>query len=460
MKGTGTVGITCGCSATIPSDALCGSPPIGWLESSTQQANCTNLGGWAFDPDYAGSITVHVYNNGVFYTALAATGSRPDVGAVYPGHTNSGYSFAIPQAWHDGVARSIVSYGLNVNAAGALTGGPNPALSGTPVNLVCPPAPTITFSALPATVNQGSTSTITWTTTNATACTASGGDAGWPGARPVAGNYVTQVLLLPATYTLTCVNAIGDSVVRSVTVGVNAMPPVSTIKTIAPPDYCTSGPLAIVTWNYSSAPGLSRKNWQIQIANDAGFTSLAYDSGVLAFAPEHRSFWSGVWHTVISFLGLDALAAPVTQDYTNTVGQGALVYNKTYYMRVRAWDTVNAAPGAWSATGSFSTPTTPYPQVSFSLTPAKPVAGQPTTFTDTTQYGGASPLTRIWNFGDGTVVTENPGTGTIDHTYAAESAGMTVTLTVVSTSSSPKTCQNSMSFSIAKPIPVFKEVRP
>ncbi len=79
------------------------------------------------------------------------------------------------------------------------------------------PAPTLTLSANPATINSGQQSVLTWNTSNATACTASGG---WSGAKNVNGSETVGPLTQTTTYTLNCTGA-GGSVNRNATVTVN-----------------------------------------------------------------------------------------------------------------------------------------------------------------------------------------------------------------------------------------------
>ncbi|MES2683204.1 MAG: carboxypeptidase regulatory-like domain-containing protein [Pseudomonadota bacterium] len=86
-------------------------------------------------------------------------------------------------------------------------------------------APTVSLSASPASVVVGSASTLTWSSTNATSCTASNG---WTGARPVSGTEsVTPASAGTVTYTLTCTGAGGSG---SATSAVTATPPVVAAK--------------------------------------------------------------------------------------------------------------------------------------------------------------------------------------------------------------------------------------
>lgn len=80
------------------------------------------------------------------------------------------------------------------------------------------PAPTVTLSANPVTVAPGATSMLTWSSTEATACTASGA---WSGSKATAGSEVTSPITASSTYTLVCTGD-GGSASDSTTVGVNA----------------------------------------------------------------------------------------------------------------------------------------------------------------------------------------------------------------------------------------------
>jgi len=102
----------------------------------------------------------------------------------------------------------------------------------TPVVPVIPvtPAPTISLSALPTSLSSGSTSTLTWHTTNATSCTASGA---WSGSKSTSGSITTSALSSTSNYTLTCSGG-GGTVIGSVVVTVT-VPPTSGTCVTSPP---------------------------------------------------------------------------------------------------------------------------------------------------------------------------------------------------------------------------------
>ncbi len=70
------------------------------------------------------------------------------------------------------------------------------------------PAPSLTLTATPTVVISGESATLNWTSTNTTACTASGG---WVGPEPVAGSQLTGAVTAGTTYSLICAGAGGTA---------------------------------------------------------------------------------------------------------------------------------------------------------------------------------------------------------------------------------------------------------
>jgi hypothetical protein len=100
------------------------------------------------------------------------------------------------------------------------------------------PAPSITLTASPNSVPSGGTSTLTWTSSEATSCTASGA---WSGSRPTSGSASTATLTAPDnTFTLTCTGA-GGSASKSATVTVTSSSSGPTYGLDFPGSAATSG---------------------------------------------------------------------------------------------------------------------------------------------------------------------------------------------------------------------------
>lgn len=85
------------------------------------------------------------------------------------------------------------------------------------------PAPTVSLSASPTSLSSGQASTLLWSSSNASSCTASGM---WSGAQPTSGNTSTGPLTSTSSYTLTCTGA-GGTTSASVTITIGAPPPPS-----------------------------------------------------------------------------------------------------------------------------------------------------------------------------------------------------------------------------------------
>jgi peptidoglycan/xylan/chitin deacetylase (PgdA/CDA1 family) len=83
-----------------------------------------------------------------------------------------------------------------------------------------PPVPTLTFAASPLTISYGAASTLSWTSTNATTCTASDG---WSGNKTLSGSLAVSPSAT-TTYSLTCTGA-GGSIFKQATINVNPTPP-------------------------------------------------------------------------------------------------------------------------------------------------------------------------------------------------------------------------------------------
>jgi len=94
------------------------------------------------------------------------------------------------------------------------TGPGGPVSRSVTVTITAPPSPTLTFTATPTTVTSGSASTLAWTSTNATGCTATGG---WSGSKATSGSQSTGALTTNTTFVLDCTGA-GGSVSRSIAV--------------------------------------------------------------------------------------------------------------------------------------------------------------------------------------------------------------------------------------------------
>ena len=83
-----------------------------------------------------------------------------------------------------------------------------------------PSTPTVSISASPSSITSGQSTTLSWSSSNVTSCTASGG---WSGTRATSGNLSVSPTTT-TTYTLTC-NGANGSANQSAIVTVSSLPP-------------------------------------------------------------------------------------------------------------------------------------------------------------------------------------------------------------------------------------------
>ena len=139
------------------------------------------------------------------------------------------------------------------------------------------PAPTVTVSASPGSLTAGAVSVITWSSTNATSCTASGA---WSGTRATSGTENVGPITAAATYTLTCTGAGGSG---NGAVTVNFTPP-PTVTLSANPMNVTQGQTTTLTWSSTNATGCTASGaWGGAQATSGTFATSSQLVGPLNF---------------------------------------------------------------------------------------------------------------------------------------------------------------------------------
>ena len=178
---------------TLASQGITGSNGL----LTTSIAACQNLPSY---PNFFGTSAATPHAASIAALMLQA---NPDItpAQIYQALQNS----ALPMATPSPNVNSGYGF-IQANAAFALT------------PQVAPPAPTLTLSA--ASIVAGGSSTLTWSSANATSCAASGG---WSGTQATSGS-VTEMPATSGAYSLTCSNAAGTSLATSVTLTVTAAP--------------------------------------------------------------------------------------------------------------------------------------------------------------------------------------------------------------------------------------------
>ncbi|MEK7176958.1 MAG: hypothetical protein AAB719_01520 [Patescibacteria group bacterium] len=118
----------------------------------------------------------------------------------------------------------------------------------TSVSFNAPSAPTVSLNASPNPVVYNTASSLSWSSTNATSCTASGG---WNGPKALSGTQSTGNLTSNQTYTLDCIGP-GGSANRSVTVAVSPSSAMS-VSCVGSPSVALLG--QNITWTASVDSG-------------------------------------------------------------------------------------------------------------------------------------------------------------------------------------------------------------
>ena len=152
-----------------------------------------------------------------------------------------------------GIAALTVCSSLMVALGGCGGDGNSQATTaGTSLEQSTAAAPEVSLSATHGTVSSGAASTLSWSSTNASSCTASGG---WSGSEPTSGSVSTGALSASTTYTLAC-SGPGGNASQSVTVNVSA-PANPTVSLSATPGTVSSGSASTLSWSASNATSCS-----------------------------------------------------------------------------------------------------------------------------------------------------------------------------------------------------------
>jgi Beta-propeller repeat len=204
------------------------------------------------------------------------------------------------------------------------------------------PPPTVTISAAPTTITVGQSSTLTWSSTNATSCSASGA---WSGAQATSGTVgETPTATGSSTYTLTC-NGAGGSANAAATLTVNAAAPTVTLS--INPTSITLGQSATLTWSSTNATSCT--------ANGA-WTGTQPTSGTLtvtptaAGTPSYTLSCSGAAATT----AMSAVSETVTVPQTTVTATSTALSGKAGGGAIEPWSLIGLAVlAAWRLRQAF-----------------------------------------------------------------------------------------------------------
>ena len=299
-----------------------GASTLTW--SSTNATSCTASGDWTGSRSTGGSESTGALSSTTTYT-LACSGDGGTVSqsvtvTVIPPPAPTLTLAASPTSVTTGGASTLTWSSTNATsctASGGWTGSRSTsgsqstgALSATTtytlectgdggtvsqsvtVTVIPPPAPTLTLTASPTSVTTGAASTLTWSSTNATSCTASGG---WTGAKPTSGSQSTGALSATSTYTLDCTGD-GGTVSKSVTVTVTA-PPAPTLTLTANPLSVTAGGTTTLTWSSTNATSCTARDGWSGTKPTGGTEVSGALSGTTSFTLECTGAGGSAWET-------------------------------------------------------------------------------------------------------------------------------------------------------------------
>ncbi|MGD2171822.1 MAG: hypothetical protein PVF80_06945, partial [Gammaproteobacteria bacterium] len=220
-----------------------------------------------------------------------------------------------------GTSGSMARNNLQVDQTYTLTcSGPGGSASDSvsvAVNMQIPGAPTLSFSANPGSVAPGDSTTLSWSSTNADDCMASGD---WSGTRGLSGTQTFSDLTADSQFILTCSGA-GGSISRTVNVTYN--PDNSACTHIVP-----NGTYSTAV-NASSYPAgsLVCAESDGQVVFTGSFSPSGYDMrGFVVNSSQEKSVSNGTFERM-SFIG-----GPGCGNTVNTVaGNNTIIRDSAFY---------------------------------------------------------------------------------------------------------------------------------
>lgn len=254
----------------------------------------------------------------------------------------------------------------------AVTAQPAP----TPASVIVEPA-TATLSVAPAgTVPYNSPVTLSWSSTNAELCTASGD---WSAGRPANGSEKTPNLVSAKTYTLVCVNSAGvASAPSTVSVAVAPKPPIPTVSFSAASGNISYDSATTLNWSSIDATACTASEaW-----SGAKPVSGTFNTGNLKESKTYTITCTGTGGQAGTSVNIAVAAAPAPVA-TVSVSAPALE-------PVVVSETVTPAPSTQTAPATTETPLAPPP------TPLPPPPPAPVlTFSiepSTVEYSGSATM--------------------------------------------------------------------
>ena len=210
------------------------------------------------------------------------------------------------------------------------------------------PAPTVTISANPISIISGGTSTLSWTSTNATSCTASGA---WSGTQATSGSQSTGNLTTTATYSLTCTGA-GGSTSQSATVTVTASSALPTVTIAASPSSIISASSSTLSWSSTNATSCTASGaW-----SGAKATSGSESTGILTANATYTLTCTGAGSSASQSATVTVTSAITTPPPSSTVNVSNVSGLQSAIAGLTSNATVLLADGTYNLTDTLYLP--------------------------------------------------------------------------------------------------------
>ena len=311
----------------------------------------------------------------------------------------------------------------------------NSAASQTTVTVM--PSPTVKLSAGAATVADGASDTLTWSSTNATACTASGA---WSGPKPASGTQSTGAVTDAARYSLDCTGSGGTSSTASVALNI-----VPSVTFNASPAVVASGAAATLTWTSDNATACAASGaWSgpkpVSGSQSTGALTAAATYSLTCAGAGGPSFPSKVTVNVapsvtfnasplvvasggaatLSWSSSNATACTASGAWSGskpasgTQSTGALTAAGTYSLSC-------SGPGGTSATSSVTVNI--IPAVTFTASPASVASGSASTLAWSSTNATSCAASGAWSGVEPTNGTQSSGALTMPTSYSLACSG-------------------------------------
>jgi hypothetical protein len=394
----------------------------GVINESNENNNCSGYGSIQVTPAPDPTLTASC---SVSPSSITTGGSATWTASPSGGTGSYTYSWT----GTDGLSGSGVSVSKTYSSAGTKTGSVTVSSGsqsitqncGNSLTVVAPAPPTATLTASPTSITYGGSSTLTWSSTNATSCTGSG----FSTSGATSGAVSTGSLSTNTSYTVTCTGS-GGSATDSATVVVGQAPqPDLTAGRVSPTSVPTGTTLTLQAPIGNSG-----------VSTGAGFTSL--------FQRASDASGSGATDIGTSAQGTLAQGAQTTATLSYSFSSAGTYYARLCADKSSAGSTGTIAEsdennncGPWTAITV--TDTVQPVSGSCSVSPASITSGGSATWT-ASPSGGTGSYTYSWTGTDGL-----SGSGvSVSKTYST-SGSKTASVTITSGSDSKTVaCSNGL----------------